>query len=321
MAFSWIKGHILGSERATPLDAAAFPGVVGKTMKIMVGGQKRTYLLVARDASPASNPADAAAISQGQGRAKVSAVLLVLHGSSQTGQAVRSYSGNSFDHLAETGRVAVVYPDGFRKQWNHNKSAPETTNDVAFMEALADHFHAQHGPVPVIVAGFSNGGQLVIRLIHEMPDKIHGAALVGATLPRAGGIPFADKLQPLPVMLVHGTHDMVVPYGGEGWFGSLFGRQRGPSAPETAQYFAARNRILAAPTRTVLPHRKESGRTSVTLTRYEQEGTAPVALYTVVGGGHVLPNRRRKAIFIAGRTTQDITVAEALSAFFPILLN
>lgn len=165
------------------------------------------------------------------------------------------------------------------------------------MEALADHFHALHGPVPVIVLGFSNGGQLVIRLVHEIPGKIRGAALVGATLPRTGGMPFADILQPLPVLLVHGTHDMVVPYGGEGWFGGLFGRQRGPSAPETAEYFATRNKIMVASTRTVLPHRKESGRTSVILTSYKQEGIPPVALYTVVGGGHVL------------------------TAFFPVLLK
>lgn len=321
MAFAWIRSHLFGSERATALGGVAPPKAVSKTMEIVVGGHKRTYLLVTGGAEPASHPTAAAANSRDQGRAPISAVLLVLHGSSQTGQAVRSFSGNSFDRLAETGRVAVVYPDGIKKQWNHNNSDPAATNDVAFMEALADHFHGLHGPVPVIVIGFSNGGQLVIRLIHEMPDRIHGAAIVGATLPRPGGMACDYKLQPLPVMLVHGTHDMVVPYGGEGWFGGLLGRQRGPSAPETAQYFAARNKIMTAPTRTVLPHRRESGRTSVTLTRYEQEGVPPVALYTVVGGGHVVPNRHRKAIFIAGRTTQDISVAEALTAFFPILLS
>ena len=321
MAFDRIRSYLFGSERAPKQDGIALPRAVGRTMEIVVGGHQRTYLLVTAGAQPESDPTAAAAASGDHGRANISAVLLILHGSSQTGQAVRSFSGNSFDQLAETGRVAVVYPDGLKKQWNHNKSHPEDTNDVAFMEALADHFHALHGPVPVIVVGFSNGGQLVIRLLHEMPCKIHGAAIVGVTLPRAGGIPSASTLQPLPVMLVHGTHDMVVPYGGEGWFGALLGRRRGPSAPETAKYFAARNKIMTAPTRTVLPHREESGRTSVILTRYEHAGIPPVALYTVVGGGHVVPNRHRKAIFIAGRTTQDISVAEALTAFFPVLLS
>lgn len=301
MAQAWIKSLL---PRGTRILLA--PSVSSRSESLVVAGRSRTYLLVepTPDAVGHSQPA---------------AVLIVLHGSSQTGQAVRSFSGNSFDSLAAEGHVAVVYPDGLKKRWNHNKTAREATNDVAFMDALAGHFHALHGQVPVIVVGFSNGGQLVIRLIHEIPQKLSGAAIVGATLPRPGGLAFADKSQPLPVMLIHGTRDPVVPYGGEGWFASLLGRPRGPSAPETAAYFAARNGITAAPKTTVLPHRPESGRTSVRLTRYEQPGLAPVALYTVVGGGHVVHNRHRKAIIVAGRTTQDISAVEALAQFFPVL--
>ncbi len=248
-----------------------------------------------------------------------SAVLMVLHGSSQTAQSVRTYSGNSFDLPASRGRTVVAYPEGVGKLWNHNGAAPHTADDVAFMAALAKHFRTLHGPIPVIIAGFSNGGQLLIRLIHEIPDTFDGAAIIGATLPRNGGLAFSDQRLPLPVLLVHGTHDLVVPYGGEGLLGSFLGRKRGPSALETAQYFAARNNISAAPTHTVLPHRRESGRTSVTATCFEQDGRAPVRLYTVSGGGHVVPNRRRKAIFLAGRSTQDISTVDAMAAFFPAL--
>ncbi|AIY01543.1 hypothetical protein ART_1944 [Arthrobacter sp. PAMC 25486] len=271
--------------------------------QIRVGGRLRSFLLLNPELPEGVPP---------------SAVLMVLHGSSQTGQAVRSYSGNSFDLLALHGPTVVVYPEGVNKLWNHNSAAPRAADDVAVMAALADLFRTLHGPVPVIIAGFSNGGQLLIRLIHEIPDKFDGAAIIGATLPRPG-LAFADQRLPLPVMLVHGTHDLVVPYGGEGWFGRFIGRKRGPSAPETAQYFATRNNITSAPSHKVLPHRRESGRTSVTATSFEQEGRAPVRLYTVAGGGHVVPNRHRKAIFLAGRTTQDISIVEALAEFFPVL--
>ncbi|MHA7268940.1 CE1 family esterase [Arthrobacter sp. HLT1-20] len=301
MAQTWLKSRLPGVTRAP-----AAPKVASRSEALTVDGRTRTYLLMGP-------------IPRAYATSEPSAVLIVLHGSSQTGQGVRSFSGNSFDLLAEEGRVAVVYPDGLKKRWNHNTSASEATNDVAFVAALAGHFHALHGPVPVIVLGFSNGGQLAIRLVHEIPQKLHGAAIVGATLPRPGGLAFADKHLPLPVMMIHGTHDPVVPYGGQGWFGSLLGRPRGPSAPETAEYFAARNGITATPKTTVLPHRPESGRTSVLLTRYEQPGLAPVALYTVVGGGHVVPNRHRKAIIFAGRTTQDISAVAALEEFFPVL--
>ncbi|WP_287931588.1 hypothetical protein [Arthrobacter sp.] len=248
-----------------------------------------------------------------------SAVLLVLHGSSQTGLAVRAFSGQSFDTLAAGGRVAVVYPDGLKRAWNHAARDVHTVDDVAFMTALADHFHALYGPVPVIAAGYSNGGQMVIRLIHEIPDKLDGAAIVSATLPRPGGLAFADRSLPLPVLLIHGTRDRVVPYRGEGTLWGRWARNPGPSAPDTAQYFADRNGITEPPVETVLPHRAESGRTWVRVRRYTQERRLPVTLYTVVGGGHVVPNRRKRAIFVLGRTTQDLSTMEAVADFFPVL--
>lgn len=301
MTLPWRAPRLRGGRRTT-----AVPGVALHNGELSAGGMPRHYLLVT--AAPGPGTPDAP-----------SAVLIVLHGSSQTGQSVRSFTGHSFDLLAAGGRVAVVYPDGLKQRWNHDQSGSDAINDVAFIEALAVRFHTLHGPVPVIVAGFSNGGQLAIRLIHEIPHRFQGAAIIGATLPRAGTTDFADKRLPLPVLLVHGTHDLVVPYGGEGWLGSLFGRKRGPSAVDTAAYFAARNKITAAPARTVLAHRRESGHTSVTLSAFEQDGRAPVWLYTVAGGGHVVPNRQRRAISIAGRTTRDISTVEALTAFFPAL--
>lgn len=272
------------------------------------GGMKRTFLLVRSAPNPAANSP-----------AKSAAVLIVLHGSSQTGRNVRAFSGHSFDALAAGGQVAVVYPDGLKKLWNHAQAGTSASDDVAFMAALVDHFHRRYGNIPVIVAGYSNGGQLVIRLIHEIPDKLDGAAIISATLPRPGGLAFADKGLPLPVVLIHGTHDFVVPFRGEGrWWGGG-ARNRGPSALDTAQYFAARNGITDAPMEAVLPHRPESGRTWVRALRYAQADRSPVTLYMVVGGGHVVPNRHKPAIFVLGRTTQDLSAVDAVAEFFPVL--
>lgn len=287
------------------------PDLLATDHRIMVGGTERTYSQVtAAPSSGQGNPNDAT---------EISAVLIFLHGSSQTGQKVRAFSGNSLDELAESSRVAVVYPNGLKKLWNHTRSGGGAADDVAFMAALVDHFRRQHRDIPVIVSGYSNGGQLVIRLIHEIPEKFDGAAIFSATLPRGGGLAFDDKMLPLPVVMMHGTKDLVVPYRGDAGFLGLGFRNRGPSAPETAQYFAARNGITAPPRESRLPHRAESGRTSVTLTSYEQAGRDPVKLYTVVGGGHVVPNRHKKPIFVLGRSTQDISAIDALVEAFPAL--
>lgn len=283
----------------------ARPGTRISSQAIAVDGRTRTFWT-------ATAAAGAEAVAP-------SAVLLVLHGSSQSGMQVRAFSGQSFDTLAAGGRVAVVYPDGLKKAWNHAARDANVVDDVAFLTALADHFHALYGPVPVIAAGYSNGGQMVIRLVHEIPDKLDGAAIVSATLPRPGGLAFADKLLPLPVLLIHGTRDRVVPYRGEGRLWGRWARNPGPSAPDTAGYFARRNGITDAPVETALPHRAASGRTSVRALRYTQAGRYPVTLYTVVGGGHVVPNRRKRAIFVLGRTTQDLSAVEAVADFFPAL--
>ncbi len=268
-----------------------------------VEGRQRSYLQLDPDLPDGAAP---------------SALVIVLHGSSQTGRSIRAFSGLSFDLLARDFGAVVIYADGVKKLWNHDRPPAAATDDVAFMSVLARDFRNRHGALPIYIAGFSNGGQLLIRLIHEIPDCFDGAAIIGATLPRPANMHFRDVGRPMPVMLVHGTHDMVVPYGGEGWFGSLFGRKRGPSALDTAQYFAARNLVSAAPTRTVLPHRRASGRTSVTLAAFEQDGRERVWLFTVAGGGHVVPNRSRKAFFLAGRTTQDVSVPEAMADFWQL---
>jgi len=287
--------------------ASTTPELLAADHHIMVGGRERSYSLVT--AAPAN----------GGPAPEIEAVLIFLHGSNQTGSKVRSFSGHSLDGLAASGRVAVVYPNGHRNAWNHTRADAGAVDDVAFVAALVDHFHELHGALPVIAAGYSNGGQLVIRLIHEIPEKFDGAAIFSATLPRAGGLAFADKRQPMPVVLMHGTKDLVVPYRGDAGFLGLGFGNRGPSAPETAHYFAARNKITTPPFESRLPHRPESGGTYVTLTSYAQEGREPVKLYTVVGGGHVVPNPHKRPIFVLGRTTRDISAADALKEAFPAL--
>lgn len=291
---------------------ASGPKILEHTSRIAVAGRSRSFLVVTGTPAGRSNAVEPAP-------ATPSAVLILLHGSHQNGRSLRRFSGRSFDALATGGHVAVVYPNAVRWLWNHSESVPRRADDVAFMAALVDHFHALYGPVPVVVAGYSNGGQMVIRMIHEMPEKFDGAAIVSANLPRPGGLAFADKHMPFPVVLIHGTQDLVVPYRGESGFWGLGSKNRGPSAPQTAQYFAARNNITRGPVISDVPHRAESGRTKVMLSSFAQDGCAPVALYTVVGGGHVVPNPATPAVSLLGRTTRDINAADVVADFFPVL--
>jgi polyhydroxybutyrate depolymerase len=255
-------------------------------------------------------------------------LVLVFHGSNQTSEKFRAFTGNSFDVLATAGGAAVAYLDGYKGHWNDARTASsfaartEEVDDVAFTKAVISKLQAtrQAGSPKAYAVGFSNGGQMVIRLIHQVPGLLAGAAIIAATQPAPDSFLLADAPPvPLPVVLIHGTGDPIVAYGGGAmkWWARRVFRVGGLSlsAPQTAAYFAARNAITSPPAVTNLPHRGESGKTSVTRTDYQQDGKPPVTLYTVHAGGHTIPGPR-KAPFVMGRTTRDLNAAEAISQFF-----
>lgn len=246
-------------------------------------------------------------------------LLLVFHGSKQNGAAFREFTGHTFDRLPGT---AVAYLDGFRRNWNdaRKESAfPARTHDVddvAFAEAVVKR--AGDGR-ETYAAGFSNGGGMVIRLLHERPDLLAGGAVIAAQQPApenflVPGLPVVPK----PVLLFHGTADRIVRYGGgpmAPWARFVF-KAGGTmlSAPETAAYFAARNGITAPPVTVDLPSARPS-RTSVSRTDHRQDGHSPVTLYTVHGGGHTVPGPKPSPALM-GRTATDLNAAEAIADFF-----
>ncbi|MBM2615606.1 hypothetical protein JIG36_08515 [Actinoplanes sp. LDG1-06] len=243
------------------------------------------------------------------------ALLLVFHGSKQTGAKHRAFTGRMYDALAERGDAVVVYLDGYRGNWNDARkesSFPARLADidhVGFAREVVDRLADSHGidRRRVYAVGYSNGGQMVMRLIHETPDLIAGAAVLSATMPApenflAGGHPVV----PMPVLLMHGTKDPIVAYeGGEmtWWARRMFKvGGRSLSAPETAAYFAERNGITTPPRRT-----------DQTI-EYRQEGRPPVVLYTLHGAGHTIAGPKR-APFVLGKTNQDLNTAELIADF------
>lgn len=299
-------------QAAQPDADSAYPPLPRITRgSIEAAGRQRTYTL----AEP-------------PGAAAGTAVVLVFHGSKQTGEKFRSFTASSFDALAGPGGAVVAYLDGYQGHWNDARAASsfaartENIDDVAFAEAVVSRLQASHpaSGSKVYAVGYSNGGQLVFRLIHQVPGLLAGAAVIAATQPAPDNFLLAGAPPvPLPVMLIHGTGDPIVSYEGKemSWWARRVFRVGGSllSAPATAAYYAARNAIDRPPVVTRLPHRAESGKTSVTRTDYRQDGRLPVTLYTVQGGGHTVPGPR-KAPFILGGTTRDLDAAGAAAGFF-----
>lgn len=269
---------------------------------IQVGERTRTYTVV------------------GERSAERRALVLVFHGSKQTGAIQHDFTGGSLDRLVAEGRAIVAYLDGYRRNWNdarRDSSFParrEDVDDVGFARAVAKRLARSHhiDERRVILVGYSNGGQMVLRLLHEAPELVAGAVVVAATMPDAEGFTagFSTTARDLvPVTVVAGTADRIVPYDGGrmAWWARKIFKIDGTalSAPATAAYFAARNGIRSAPTELELPG--SGGRTRTRRMDYHADGVPDVSLITVEGGGHTIP-AAQAAPAVLGATGHDYTI-------------
>ncbi|OBK44395.1 hypothetical protein A5655_14830 [Mycobacterium sp. 1081908.1] len=267
-------------------------------------------------------------VATGRKRQPRPALVLMLHGTLQTAGGIRPFAGYSFDSCAADGSAVVIYPDAIHRDWNGARKAimlrqsTKQVDDVAFIRALIDHAVMTEGvdPSKTYVVGFSLGGQMTIRLIHEIPELLAGAAVLSANVPAATNLNIShDARQALPVITIHGTADPLAPYeGGIVGFHGHFPKGEHLSAEHSARYFATRNGITSEPTITPLPHYGADGdSTSVVRYDYEHPGHAPVRFYAVHGGGHVLPNpRHTSAKWFWGASTRDLCAADAVADFF-----
>lgn len=247
-------------------------------------------------------------------------LVIVFHGSRQTAESHRRFTGDALAPLAARGEAVIAYLDGHRGNWNDARAESrfparlDGIDDVAFTRAVIERHVATHGidRSRVIAVGYSNGGQMVMRLLHETPHLIAAGIVIAATMPVPESFLLptnAPHSVSIPVTLVHGTRDRIVPIDGgtmKRWARIAFRiGGRSLSASATAQYFAARNGAASAPIVDTIPAGPDARGTTVTRTLHE--GTAPVILYTVDRGGHTVPGAR-PAPRVLGRTTGDISV-------------
>lgn len=267
---------------ATGQRAAGREGIMNA--RVEAGGRTRTFVVVGEADGAAKRP-----------------LILVFHGSKQTGESHRRFTGHSLDTLAADGRAVIAYLDGYRRNWNDARvqsSFPahrENIDDVAFARAVVASLVESHGidTGAVVAIGFSNGGHMVMRLLHEAADLLAGGVIVAATMPERENFSaeFSTRTDhPVPVAIVAGTADPIIPFEGGGmswWVRKVFSSGgRTLSAVATAEYFARRNGITVAPERSTPP---ASAKVPVETLDFREPDRPPVTLYIVHGGGHTVP--------------------------------
>jgi polyhydroxybutyrate depolymerase len=231
----------------------------------------------------------------------------------------------SSDRLADQRGFVVVYPNGYRRNWNDcrkNATFPakrENIDDMSFIRALIARVTVERAidERRVYAFGYSNGGHMTFRLAMEAPDEIAAVTAVAASLPMPDDSSCPQQGRTSRVMLVNGTTDPINPY--RGGIVTLFGfASRGfvMSSLASAQNFAQRNEITSPPVRGKLPKGFSDDPTSVETLTWQANGEPVSCLYTVRGGGHVIPQQAYRFPRLLGKTTSVLNAPRKAIHFF-----
>jgi len=250
-------------------------------------------------------------------------VVIALHGMLQSADGMDSYLGLNL--VADRENFTVVYPHGLGNSWKDGRNpalrmtfwAPPG-DDVEFLTKLVQSLIDQRiaDPTRIYLMGLSNGGYMTFRMACERSELFAAIATLSATVPTS----YRTSCKPsraIPVLMINGTADMVVPFYGNALPGvmSLY------PVMYTAKMFAELNGC-SNPNESGVPSRDSVGATSVTLIYWGNcRDSSAVVLFRINNGGHqspsIGPGRKTPiAAQMLGMRNHDIDAAEEVWAFF-----
>jgi polyhydroxybutyrate depolymerase len=293
---------------------------VPQAAHIDIDGQTREYLLVTPDDMPAGPRA----------------LVLVLHG--HTGTAANALgSGRSPSPLSVWLDVAarekilvaalqgVKGPDD-RTGWNDCRADADNnpdTDDVAFAQSVVKRL-VDAGRVDahrIYVMGMSNGAFMSLRLALQMQPAPAAIAAAAGTMAEVSEC--QDTPRAVSVLLIHGTGDPLVPYGGgQVGLGNRADRGGAQSVAATRDYWLRANGLQKAkPVAFRFPHQgRLLDKTSASKQTWGQDSGPQVEVVTIDKGGHIEPSKKYDYPvlyrLIVGAQNHDLEAVEEAWAFF-----
>jgi len=249
-------------------------------------------------------------------------VLFELHGG--RGTAPRRAAQTGFNEIADRDRFIAIYPQGFNYRWNDGRqgsgSQPGEVDDVAFFRAVFARLIADRDgdPKRFYVVGGSNGGMMTQRLACELTDKIAAATAIVSSMPEPIA-PVCKPSRPIPFMMMNGTADPLVLFGG----GVVAKQpQNGRTIPvmQTVEFWRASNGCPAEPRRSQVPDRDPAdGMRTDTFIWGPCKGGSELTFFRMNGAGHGLPGRSKvksgEAEREGGKSSNDFDSSEEAWAF------
>jgi polyhydroxybutyrate depolymerase len=144
-----------------------------------------------------------------------------------------------------------------------------------------------------------------------MSERIAAVAPVGAAMPKTL-ICLPDRA--VPVVMINGTSDPIVPYGGSSGKNGMFATL---SAEDSAKSWAKIDRCEEKPSRSKLPAKGKGGKETKVETYNNCQQGAQVVLYSVKDAGNTWPNGEQYEVEkTIGKTTHDVDANELMWTFF-----
>ena len=140
-------------------------------------------------------------------------LVIALHAHSQEPAAIRAYS--RLEKLADQEGFVVAFPEGAGGSWNAGAccfpGSTDEVDDVAFLDEVLRVVRARVriDPDRISITGGSNGAMMALRYACERSAVIASVAVVAGPF-----VATCTPSQPVPVLVLHGAKDRVVPLKG-----------------------------------------------------------------------------------------------------------
>lgn len=264
VAGATLAGTTPSASAAVPHPAAAAVATGDHTVTLTHAGKRRTALVHVPRGYDGSSPLP---------------TLLHFPGLYETPALAELFDRHA-KHADDNGYLMVIPAHhGVGWQGVPGGSATPDVDDPGFVRALLDtvvrQYHAD--PRRLYASGLSNGGFFTHKTACVLSDRFAAYAAVSGQLPTALA-PTCAPGRPLPMLMIHGTQDPVVPYD-----------DADAPVAAAAAFWVRNNGCATTRSSTDLP---DTVRDHTTVIRHEWQqcpNDAPVVLYDVVGGGHTWP--------------------------------
>ena len=234
-------------------------------------------------------------------------------------------------NIADREGVLLISPDGAKgsdnnQGWNDcraDESQNTKTDDVGFIRALIKRAVTEYqaDPTRIYVMGMSNGAMMTFRIAIELGDQLAGFATVSGSMASVSDC--ATPKNPVSALIISGTADPLVPYGG-GNVQFMSNKSLGGiiSVQQSASIWRKLNGLAETPhSVSTLPHLNREDETSAVRTIWGSHSQGlQVELLRIDNGGHIEPSLtqhpRRFYSMIVGKQNEDIETAEEAWSFF-----